>query len=43
MSNRDCNNQVEKRQQIKKTTLIVGVDIESNFNAVAFMTPSVRY
>ena len=37
MSNRDCNKQVEKRQQIKKTTLIIGVDIGSNFNAMAFM------
>jgi len=38
MSNRDCNKQVEKRQQIKKTTLIIGIDIGSKFNAVAFMT-----
>jgi transposase len=37
MSERDCNNQVEKRQRIKKTTLIIGVDIGSKFNAVAFM------
>lgn len=29
---------MEKRQQIKKTTLIVGVDIGSNFNAVSFMS-----
>jgi transposase len=37
MSNRDCNKQVERRQRIKKTTLIIGVDIGSKFNAVAFM------
>lgn len=38
MSNRDCNKQVERRQQIKETTLVVGVDIGSSFNAVALMS-----
>ncbi len=37
MSKRDCTKQVEKRQRIKKTTLIVGIDIGNEFNAVALM------
>ena len=38
MSRQDCSKQVEKRQRIKKTTLVVGVDIGSEFNAVALMS-----
>ena len=38
MSRQDCSKQVEKRQRIKRTTLVVGVDIGSEFNAVALMS-----
>lgn len=38
MSRRDCSKQAEKRQRIKKTTLVVGVDVGSDFNAVALMS-----
>ena len=37
MSQRDYSRQVAKRQRIKKSTLIVGVDIGKAFNAVGFM------
>jgi len=37
MSETNYNKQVEKRQRIKTTTLMVGVDIGSEFNAVALM------
>jgi transposase len=37
MSEKDCNKQVERRQKISKNTLIVGMDIGSEFNAVALM------
>ena len=37
MSERDCNKQVERRQKINKSTLIVGMDIGSEFNAMALM------
>lgn len=37
MSKRNYSSQLEKRQKIKSTTLIVGVDIGSKFNAVALM------
>ncbi len=37
MSKRNYSSQIEKRQKIKSTTLIVGVDIGSKFNAVALM------
>jgi len=37
MSKSDYNRQVARRQRIKKTTLIVGVDIGNAFNAVGFM------
>ena len=37
MSKRDYNKQVEKRQKVKRTTLVVGVDIGAAFNAVALM------
>ena len=37
MSERDYNRQVAKRQRIRNTTLIVGVDIGNAFNAVGFM------
>lgn len=37
MSKRDCNKQILRRQRIKKTTLVVGVDIGLEFNAVALM------
>jgi len=38
MSRQDCSKQAEKRQRIKRTTLVVGVDIGSEFNAVALMS-----
>ncbi len=37
MSGRDYTKQVEKRQKIKKTTLVVGLDIGSKFNAMGLM------
>src|SRR5512137_2559861 len=37
MSVRDYNKQVARRQRIGSTTLVVGVDIGSAFNAVGFM------
>lgn len=37
MSEKDYNKQVAKRQRIKETTLVVGVDIGNAFNAVGFM------
>ena len=37
MSKRDYNKQLEKRQKIEDTTLVVGIDIGSRFNAVALM------
>ena len=37
MSRSDYNKQVLRRQRIRKTTLIVGVDIGNAFNAVGFM------
>ncbi len=37
MSGRNYNKQVKRRQRIKTTTLVVGIDIGSEFNAVALM------
>lgn len=37
MPKRDYSKQVERRQKIRNTTLIVGVDVGSKFNAVALM------
>ncbi len=37
MSKKDYSSQLEKRQRIKEGTLIVGVDIGRQFNAVGFM------
>ena len=37
MFNNDYNRQVERRQRIKKTTLVLGIDIGDDFNAVAYM------
>jgi transposase len=37
MFDSDYNRQVERRQRIKKTTLVVGIDIGAEFNAVGFM------
>ena len=37
MSERDYNKQVKKRQRIRSTTLVVGVDVGNAFNAVGFM------
>jgi len=37
MSGRDYTKQVEKRQKIKKTTLVVGLDIGNEFNAMGMM------
>lgn len=38
MSRQDCSKQAQKRQRIKKTTLVVGVDVGCEFNAVALMS-----
>ncbi len=37
MSRKDYNRHAEKRQRVRKTTLIVGVDIGKEWNAVTFM------
>ena len=37
MLSNDYNKQYDRRQRIKKTTLVVGLDIGSDFNAVGFM------
>jgi transposase len=37
MSKNDYNRQAEKRQRVKGTTLILGIDIGKEFNAIAFM------
>lgn len=37
MSKKDYSKQVERRQKIQSSTLIVGVDVGSKFNAVALM------
>jgi transposase len=37
MSEKDYNKQVVKRERIRKTTLVVGVDIGNAFNAVGYM------
>jgi transposase len=42
MSEKDYNNQVVKRQRIRKTTLVVGVDVGNAFNAVGFMNKEGR-
>ena len=34
MLNNDYNKQYERRQRVKKTTLVTGIDIGSDFNAV---------
>lgn len=37
MSEKDYNKQVAKRERIRSTTLVVGVDVGNAFNAVGFM------
>jgi len=37
MSEKDYNKQVVKRERIRSTTLVVGVDVGNAFNAVGFM------
>jgi hypothetical protein len=37
MSGRDDNKQVAKRQRIRSTSLVVGVDVGKVYNAVGFM------
>jgi len=37
MFDNDYNRQIEWRQRIKKTTLVMGIDIGDDFNAVAYM------
>ena len=37
MSQKNYNKQVQKRQRIKRTTLVIGIDIGRAFNAVAYM------
>ena len=38
MSGRDYNKQVKRRQRIKKTTLVVGLDIGDEHNAMGLMS-----
>jgi len=40
MSQKDCSKQVERRQKITKATLIVSLDIGSEFNAMVLMNKS---
>lgn len=40
MSEKDCNKQAERRQKITGTTLVVGLDIGCEFNAMALMKSS---
>ena len=42
MSEKDYNKQVARRQRVKKTTLVVGVDIGNATNAVGFMNQEGR-
>jgi transposase len=42
MSERDYNKQVAKRQRIRTTTLVVGVDVGKAYNAVGFMNKEGR-
>lgn len=37
MFDNDYNRQVERRQRIKRTTLVMGIDIGADFNAVGYM------
>ena len=37
MLNNDYNKQYERRQRIKRTTLVMGIDIGADFNAIGFM------
>ncbi len=37
MSDNDYNKQYERRQRIRKTTLVMGIDIGADFNAIGFM------
>ena len=37
MLDKDYNRQVERRQRIKRTTLVTGIDIGDDFNAIAYM------
>jgi transposase len=37
MLNNDYSKQYERRQRIKKTTLVTGIDMGADFNAVGFM------
>ncbi|HEX9137838.1 MAG TPA: hypothetical protein VF905_12960 [Nitrospirota bacterium] len=37
MFNNDYNKQFERRQRIKKTTLVTGIDIGADFNAIGFV------
>ncbi len=39
MFNNDYNKQYERRQRIKKMTLVVGIDIGADFNALGFRNP----
>ncbi len=37
MLSNDYNKQYERRQRIKRTTLVVGIDVGADFNAVGFI------
>jgi len=43
MLNNDYNKQYDRRQKIKKTTLVRGIDIGAGFNAVGFMNKDGNY
>jgi hypothetical protein len=37
MSERDYNEQVAKRQRVRSSSLVIGVDVGKAYNAVGFM------
>ncbi len=43
MSERDYSKQVAKRQRIRRSSLVVGVDVGKTYNAVGFMNKEARY
>ena len=43
MSKNDYNKQALRRQRIRKTTLIVGIDIGNAFNAGGFMNKEATF
>lgn len=37
MHGKDYNKQIAKRQRVKRTTLVIGMDIGNEFNAMCLM------